>query len=152
MQAIQYWVQNFPHQIHQRFDQDFIPKGTKFILKNNTFQFNNKQYKQISGTAMGTPFAPTYANLTMGYLEKTILSSKLLEIFNNEKRTYIEKNFFRYIDDCFITWTYGLDDLHKFETTLNEMNEAIKFTIETSTKTLPFLDILLSIQGKKNRE
>lgn len=38
---------------------------------------------------------------------------------------------------------------YTFETTFNEMNEAIKFTMETSTKSLPFLDILLSIQDKK---
>ena len=40
------------------------------ILRNNTFVFEGKVYKQILGTAMGTPMAPSIANLFMGMLEE----------------------------------------------------------------------------------
>ncbi|XP_053723021.1 uncharacterized protein LOC128764215 isoform X2 [Synchiropus splendidus] len=37
----------------------------KICLSNNDFSFNNKQYLQIHGTAMGQRFAPSYANIYM---------------------------------------------------------------------------------------
>ena len=33
-------------------------KVAEFVLKNNLFEFNSKFYKQISGTTIGTNFAP----------------------------------------------------------------------------------------------
>ena len=59
------------------------------VLKNNNFQFNNENYLQISGTAMGTRVAPSYANLFM-----TDLETKLLDKSMDKPRTW-----FRYIDD-----------------------------------------------------
>lgn len=44
-------------------------EDTDLGLKNNTFLFTNQWYVQMSGKAMGTKMAPTYANLTLGYLE-----------------------------------------------------------------------------------
>ena len=44
-------------------------EGKEIILKNNSFQFNNINCIQTLGTAMGTKMAPTYANLTVAYLE-----------------------------------------------------------------------------------
>ena len=42
---------------------------TEFVLKNNYFQFSDKAYQQISGTAIGTKFAPPYACIFMDQLE-----------------------------------------------------------------------------------
>ena len=36
-----------------------------FVLKNNYFEFNGQIKQQISGTAIGTKFAPPYACLFM---------------------------------------------------------------------------------------
>ena len=35
-----------------------ISKIADFVLKNNLFEFDSKFYQQISGTAIGTKFAP----------------------------------------------------------------------------------------------
>ena len=43
------------------------------VLKNNYFEFNNKIYRQKLGTAIGTKFAPAYANLFMSWLEERFL-------------------------------------------------------------------------------
>ena len=43
--------------------------GIEIILNNNSFQFDNINYIQILGTAMGTKMAPTYTTLTLAYLE-----------------------------------------------------------------------------------
>ena len=40
--------------------EDLI-KMASFVLKNNLFEFNGKVKQQVSGTAIGTKFAPTYA-------------------------------------------------------------------------------------------
>ena len=34
-----------------------------FVLKNSSFKFNSKFYKQISGTAIGKKFASPYARI-----------------------------------------------------------------------------------------
>ena len=40
------------------------------ILKSNYFTFNDKFYLQTQGTAMGSSFAPNYANIFLGYLKE----------------------------------------------------------------------------------
>ena len=49
--------------------RDFVLESIKIILENNNCTFNDEFYRQISGTAMGTIFAPTYTTLTMAYFE-----------------------------------------------------------------------------------
>ena len=41
----------------------------QLVLSNNPFVFNNVNYLQVHGTAMGTRVAPSYVNLFMGKLE-----------------------------------------------------------------------------------
>ena len=40
-----------------------------FILENNYFEFEDNICRQILGTAIGTKFAPSFANMFMGKLE-----------------------------------------------------------------------------------
>ena len=47
-------------------------EGIEIILNNISFQFNNINYIQTLGTAMGTKMAPTYATLTLAYLEEDL--------------------------------------------------------------------------------
>ena len=50
------------------------------ILKSNAFGFGNEYCRQITGTAMGIPMAPNYANLFMDNFERaycTIILKKL---------------------------------------------------------------------------
>ena len=46
----------------------------ELVLTRNNIEFNGKHYHQISGTAMGTKLAPSYANLFMEKLEEDLLS------------------------------------------------------------------------------
>ena len=43
------------------------------ILKSNAFRFGNEYYRQITGTAMGTPVALNYANLFLDNFEQNFL-------------------------------------------------------------------------------
>ena len=47
-------------------------KSIEIILNNNSFQFNHVNYNQTLGTTMGTKMAPTYATLTLAYLEENL--------------------------------------------------------------------------------
>ena len=68
-----------------------IIKMTEFFLKNNLIEFNSKSHKQISGTAIGTKFAPPYACIFMDYIETEFLKSQ-------EIKPWLWK---RFIDDIF---------------------------------------------------
>ena len=65
-------------------DEKTIPteellKMAEFVLKNNYFEFGNKIKQQISGTAIGTKFAPPYACIFMSDLETKFLQSQHLQ-------------------------------------------------------------------------
>ena len=44
----------------------------EIVLKNNIFQYNEKNLRQLRGTAIGTKFAPPYAIIFMTDLEERI--------------------------------------------------------------------------------
>jgi hypothetical protein len=68
---------------------DFHLDLLAWVLENNIFEFNGQFYKQIHGTAMGTPVAVSYANLVLSYLERDCLDLKPIL-------------YMRYIDDLFV--------------------------------------------------
>ena len=51
---------------------DLIEMAT-IILENNYYEFNGDIYWQKQGTAIGTKFAPAYANIFMHVLETRML-------------------------------------------------------------------------------
>ena len=63
--------------------------------------------------------------------------------FDIDFRKYIEENFKRYLDDCFLIFTKTEEQLQKFHNLLNNLHPSIKFTIEKSKTRLPCLDTLV---------
>ena len=113
-----------------------IPILIDFILKHNTFTFNDKYYLQTNGTAMGTKMAPAYAIIFMESVENSFLSS-----FPHKPTVY-----YRYIDDIFMIWSHGIDKFEQFFSNANNTHPSITFTYEASTA-LPFLDVLTKINN-----
>jgi len=111
----------------------------EFVLKNNVFEFGEVCKKQVSGTAMGTKFAPPYACIFMDVLETKFLNDEVLKPWC----------WMRYIDDIFFVWTHGREKLEDFLKRLNEVHPTIKFTHENSENEVNFLDIKVSIEGNK---
>ena len=62
-------LQALYEKLEERIDKKIPPTDlvgmAEFILKNNFFEFETKIIQQISGTAIGTKFAPPYACLFM---------------------------------------------------------------------------------------
>ena len=109
----------------------------ELVLKLNTFEFNEKYYLQIFGTAMGSKLAPAYANTFMGRLEVAILDS------SPTKPTYYR----RFIDDIFMIWPHSEEELDKFITHMNNQNKSIQFTYEKNLTKITFLDVIVSKQN-----
>ena len=66
-----------------------------FATSNTHFLFNGEYYEQTDGVAMGSPLAPTLANLFMGFHEK-----KWLDEYSGNKPLFYQ----RYVDDIFATF------------------------------------------------
>ena len=146
--AIEYWTDKYVTSLPRPFSKEFILEAITLVLKENTFTFDNKYYRQLQGTAMGTKMAPTYATLVMGYLEK-FLYTKYEETFGkNEVEDFIEI-FKRFLDDCFLFWKRSIEDLRKFYKIRNNLHEKINFTIEKDESRIPFLDVLVYKEGRK---
>ena len=107
------------------------------VLTLNNFKFDGKNYLQIGGTAMGTRLAPSFANIYMNHFE------------DNFVYPYPHKPtvWYRYIDDIFMIWDHGRDELNKFITYLNTSSESIKFTSEISGTELNFLDVKVKMEN-----
>ena len=52
-------------------------KMAGFVLKDNCFEFDSSVFQQISGTAIGTKFAPPYASIFMDQLETKFLETQI---------------------------------------------------------------------------
>ena len=81
--------------------------------------------------AMGTRVAPSLANIFMAKFEEEYLP-----------RYHLQPLLFkRYIDDCFILFTHGREELDEWANYLNSRHPSIKFTFEISEDSVNFLSI-----------
>ena len=86
---------------------------------------------------MGNRMAPCYANIFMVELEENCLSGY----------PYKPLAYYRYIDDIFIIWSHGLDFLHNFINSINNLHSNIIFTSNISTTSFNFLDVTIDLHG-----
>jgi hypothetical protein len=111
-------------------------------LSQNYFQFNQNQYKQISGLAMGTPTSAILSESFLQYLEH----NHIIHIL--QKHNII--GYYRYADNILIIYNIQITQI---QNTLNEFystHNVLKFTMETEKeRKLNFLDITLKNKGKK---
>ena len=119
----------------------FIMHLLEYVLSHNYVSFQGKIFRQISGTAMGTPVAVTFACLFMRALE------------TNAHKTAIAQGITppllikRYIDDyCFIFHCH--ESAPSYLSLINNMHPNIRLNYTTSFDTttneeraVPFLDL-----------
>ena len=80
-------------------------------------------FLQLVGTAMIAKFVPSYACLSVGYLEETILFPRLLPLhFTLTACKLIEDIFKCFIDDGFVLWPKNID---VFRELLNELHPSL---------------------------
>ena len=116
-------------------------------------------YHQVIGTAVGSIFAPSYACLTLGFLEETRLYPILLPSkFDTITCEYIIQQFYRFMDDGTTLLPAAIDQ-NLFLNLLNSMHPSIQYTIGKPDKVfnqgvqvqrLVFLSLVLFLDGDGN--
>ena len=91
---------------------DDLVSLAKLVLENNFFEFDENMFRQKLGTAIGTKFAPGFANLFMGYFEERFLDSC-------ELKPWV---WWRFLDDVFMIWLHREEELNNFLINLNSIN------------------------------
>ena len=115
----------------------YIIELLELVLTNNHFEFNGEFYHQLSGTAMGTKLAPSYANLFMAKFEDKY-------VYTYPHQPLLWK---RFIDDIFLIRPHGKNSLVEFIEHLNTVHPTIKFTSDISDTQISFLDLSIYING-----
>ena len=116
-----------------------ITRLLEHVLYMNNFDFNNKHYLQVGGTAMGTRAAPSFANIFMADFE-----DKWVYTYHTQPTVWL-----RYIDDIFMVWNNDRDSLDQFLLHLNECHHSIKFTSEVSREHINFLDTTVRLNADR---
>ena len=115
---------------------------TRFVLTNSYVEFEGEIYKQIDGMAMGTNAAVQLANLYASELIER--DARIRELIARMTRFYG-----RFIDDMFLVWTGSKEELMAFYAALNQLHPRLKFTMEQSTESIAFLDLLVTKRGNR---
>jgi hypothetical protein len=111
------------------------------VMENNIFSFSNTYWQQLTGTAMGTPVACSYATITYGQHK----NPKILTTFKPFLLYYR-----RYIDDIFGIWlppaAGNTEAWEHFKMELNNWG-SLKWVLESPSKQTVFLDLQLKLNG-----
>ena len=120
-------------------EKDEVMSLLKLVLENCVFTFQDRFYKQLHGTAMGSPCSPVVANIYMEYFENIALGPELPVPIKDWKR---------YVDDVFSIIPKGNRAI--LLQYLNSIDPHIKFTIEQPNAEggIPFLDTFPKPKGE----
>ena len=100
------------------------------------FLYKDKLYQQIDGVAMGSPLGPTLANFFLGEIECKLLN----------KNSPVHPKFYkRYIDDIYCIFDSS-QDYRAFHEIINSLHPNLRFTVETTEGSLPFLDVEIQLK------
>ena len=140
--AIKYYLTRYNELLPSRFSIDFIIEAMEFVLDNNTGYFNGNFYRQVTGTSTGIKPAPTYADISMGYLEIKLFY-KICKKLGKNVALYFWRSYRRYLDDGFVFWDRRLCDFDEVFQILNNIHSSLKFTMERSEESLKYLDVIV---------
>ena len=101
----------------------------RMVLKEMSFEFNDKHNLQTHGIAMATKMAVAFAVIFMAHIEKQLLAI-------SPHKPLIWK---RFIDDIFSVWTLPKAEINNFIDFANSFHTTIKFTHEMSSDKIVFL-------------
>lgn len=101
----------------------------EFVMNNSYLAFKGQVYHQIDGTAMGTSCAPTYANIIVYMLERTVVAELAGGI----------RLYRRFLDDVFAYLTESC--VEEFQIRMNSLHAKLKFEFVRHPTEAAFLDL-----------
>jgi hypothetical protein len=122
------------HQLAEGLPAEAIIAGLELIMRWNIFQFGDTFWKQLSGTAMGTPPACVYATLYFAIHELAMPSAlqACLAIYK------------RYIDDGIGIWIGTKKQWLDFKQWINSFG-TLRWTFTEPSSTIDYLDMTIRI-------
>ena len=129
------------------YDAETLIGALEIVMRNNIIQFGDVYVKQISGTAMGVPPAPSWANLYEALHEREFLPE-----WQHHLPLYK-----RYLDDIIAIWNPTSDDesinVAEWTAFKDEVNSIDGLTWEFTelSESVDFMDITVSIAGDRLR-
>ena len=77
--ALQALYEKLEERTDKKIQSTDLVEMAEFMLKNNFFEYETKIIQQISGTSIGTKFAPPYPCLFMDEMENDFLDLELVK-------------------------------------------------------------------------
>ncbi|XP_072181211.1 uncharacterized protein [Diadema setosum] len=114
-------------------------------LNSTSFRWRDTFYQQTEGAAMGSSLSPIVANLFMENFKETALQTATLR----------PKVWLRNVDDTFVVWQHGAEEINNFLQHLNSQPPTIKFNMEMDNqRAIPFLNtkITRTAQGSLSHQ
>ena len=95
---------------------DTFEEGINFLMDLTYFKFDNKYYKQIFGTPMGSSISPIIADIVMQDLEGEVIKNL----------DFTVRLYYRYVDDTIIF--LPKDKINNIAEEFKSYHERLKFT------------------------
>lgn len=130
------YLSEYGNECEKPIAADLVCTLTELVMRSNVFQFGNTWWKQLIGTAMGTPCACIYATIFFAYFERKFILTKY------------KFNFFLYkrqIDDIFGIWVDNPEHPSAWEEFKTDLNNYCKldWNTEELASQVNFLDLTL---------
>ena len=116
----------------RKMHTDVLVNMAEFVFHNDFFDFQEKVFRKISGTAIGKKYTLSYGCIFMDKFEKKFPKTQKLQLF-----------WFRYMDD--VLWTHGNEELQSFIKRLNSFSNNLKFKYEFKEEIINFLDVNIDL-------
>jgi hypothetical protein len=139
--AIRNFIEMSLHSLPQNFPTDLFLYILSMVMENNIFTFAGTYWLQLAGTAMVTPVACSYATVSFGQHENTVISPTFEPYLIYYKC---------YINDVFGIWINTNQNSSKtwtaFKNSLNKWG-SLRWKIQELSEETVFLDLNIKIKG-----
>lgn len=106
----------------------------KIVMQNSYLSYRGRLYLQIDGTAMGTNAAPTYANIVVYMLERSVV----------QRFSHLIYRYHRYLDDLLLVIAPSSSAVSSVQRELNSLHPKLQFEFSpASPHSAAFLDLHL---------
>jgi hypothetical protein len=115
-----------------------------FVMDNSYLSFKNEIYHQIDGTAMGTPTAPTYADIIVYMSERNFIKKSFTSGVLVFYKRYLD-DIVAYVDNKYV---------EEFQFNMNKIDSTgkLRFEFQSDKVEIPFLDLVLFKGERFNKE